>query len=163
MIFCRYFYSFSLIFFCGMTLDKFSLLIKFLREKRRQVVTGTRRRQTAKNGAIIGRKKESCNKTTKIWPSVCVCEGRIETRQSQEIEVYDGRRQRALSHRKRERAKRDAEERESESARGWKSARAFVMTSISLWGIPGFMLMRSSWNSVRQFNLFLFFSRRRRI
>lgn len=48
---------------------------------------------------------------------VCVCEGRIETRQSQEIEVYDGRRQRALSHRKRERAKRDAEERESEPAR----------------------------------------------
>lgn len=48
---------------------------------------------------------------------MCVCEGRIETRQSKEIEVYDGRRQRALSHRKRERAKRDAEERESESAR----------------------------------------------
>lgn len=46
-----------------------------------------------------------------------MCVWRIETRQSQEIEVYDGRRQRALSHRKRERAKRDAEERESESAR----------------------------------------------
>lgn len=75
MIFCRYFYSFSLIF-CGITLNKFSLLIKFLREKRRQVVTGTRRRHTVKNGAIIpNRKVEKKNHVIKQqkYDSLCVC------------------------------------------------------------------------------------------
>lgn len=43
------------------------------------------------------------------------------------------------SHRKRERRK-SVRGRERDGER----ARAFVVTSISLWGIPGFMLMRSS-------------------
>lgn len=44
--------------------------------------------------------------------------GRIEKRQSQEIEVYDGRRQRALSSKARA-----SKERKGERARWWKSAR----------------------------------------
>lgn len=113
MIFCRYFYSFSLIF-CRMILNKFSLLIKFLREKRRrQVVTDTRKRYTVKNGAIISnRKVEKKNNVIKqqkyvpVCMCVCVCDwGELKNDRVKKSKFTMGGGS-ELSHRKRERRKR---------------------------------------------------------
>lgn len=78
-------------------------------------MTGTRRRQTLKNGAIIrkpkGRKIKRKNNVIKQRVCVCVCVERIEKRQTEEIEVYDAR-QRSLI--ESESVKRDGKKNEEE-------------------------------------------------
>lgn len=107
-------------------------------------MTGTRRRQTVKNGAIIpNRKVEKKNHVIKQqkYDSVCVCVERIDRVKKSKFTMGGSS---GLSLIESESVQREMQKSVRERDRESERARAFVMTSISLWGIPGFMLMRSS-------------------